>query len=306
SLNVPAILVAEGVGLARCCGTIESAGVKLPADAQSRGGLALVVGALEVTLLDLTNAYATLARDGVRATPRLFADEPLERTPALDADVCRTLGDILSSHRRRPRGMETRLTADVPWFMWKTGTSSGRRDAWAVGHNGRFAVGVWVGRFRGTGRLAFVGVESAEPILAALFEVPELRAVRMPDAPEPLVVHRPLAKPPEVADLLDITSPSPDDTFLALDDTAVIRPRVNRPEGTHAWFLNGRLVAPERAGRLELAPGRYELRCVAPDGQWSSVRFTVVSAATVQPFDKLTALSPSALSSGPKGNVEGR
>ncbi|HUV39294.1 MAG TPA: hypothetical protein VMY39_06750, partial [Planctomycetota bacterium] len=117
---------------------------------------------------------------------------------------------------------------------------------------------------------------------------------------------RPLAKPPEVADLLDITSPSPDDTFLALDDTAVIRPRVNRPEGTHAWFLNGRLVAPERAGRLELAPGRYELRCVAPDGQWSSVRFTVVSAATVQPFDKLTALSPSALSSGPKGNVEGR
>ena len=282
SLNVPAILVAEGVGLARCCGTIEAAGVRLPSDAQARGGLGLAVGGMEVTLLDLTNAYATLARGGVRMKPRLFVDEPTARTPVLDANVCRAISHILSSHRRTPNGMTGRLTEDIPWFMWKTGTSSGRRDAWAVGHNGRYAVGVWVGRFRGTGRLAFVGAESAEPILAALFDLPELRATAAPPQPEPIVVRRPLRKPREVADTLEVTSPSRDDTFLALDGEAVIRPKANRRTDDLAWFLNGRLVPTSRAGRLSLGPGHYKLRCVDASGRSSGVRFVVLDAQSAE------------------------
>ena len=53
-------------------------------------------------------------------------------------------------------------------FMWKTGTSSGHRDAWAVGHNGLVAIGVWVGHFSGAGDPGFIGAEVAEPILAEL------------------------------------------------------------------------------------------------------------------------------------------
>jgi penicillin-binding protein 1C len=72
SLNVPAILVAERIGLAQCCGVLEGAGVQLPANTQTRSGLALVVGGMEVTLLDLANAYATLGRRGYRERPHLY------------------------------------------------------------------------------------------------------------------------------------------------------------------------------------------------------------------------------------------
>ncbi|MBP8303395.1 MAG: penicillin-binding protein 1C, partial [Phycisphaerae bacterium] len=156
SLNVPAILIAEGVGLARCCGVLEAAGVSLAQDSRTQGGLALAVGGVEVTLLDLTNAYATLARNGVRRPPRLFVDESSPQTQALRPEVCAALSDILSSRHRQP-ALEGTPDADVPWFMWKTGTSSGRRDAWALGHNTRYAIGGWMGRSRGTGRAEYGG-----------------------------------------------------------------------------------------------------------------------------------------------------
>ena len=279
SLNVPAILVAEGVGLARCCGLLEAVGVGLPSNVQARGGLALAVGGIEVTLLDLTNAYATLGRRGVRTRPRLFADEPIESATALDAGVCAAIDEILASRARRPAGMEDRLPADVPWFMWKTGTSAGRRDAWAVGHNGRYAVGVWVGRFRGTGRAEFVGALAAEPLLAQLFDLPDLRTGRTPPPAAPVLVRRPLPAPREVAATLQILSPGPYETFIALSGQTVIHPRANRTNDL-TWFLNGRLLAPGQTDRLPVPPGQHDLRCLTPTGQSAQVRFLVRSPQT--------------------------
>ena len=224
-----------------------------------------MTGGMEVTLLDLTNAYATLGRGGLRTTPRLFADEAVESAPALDAGVCAAIDDILSSRHRRPAGLEDLRAADVPWMMWKTGTSAGRRDAWAVGHNTRFAAGVWVGRFHGTGRVDFVGAGAAEPLLASLLALPRLRSLQDPPAPPPIQVRRPLPVPAEVAAAIRITRPSDGETFLALDGRAVIRPRANL-EGDLRWFLNGRLLEAAAAARLDLAPGRYELRCTPADG----------------------------------------
>jgi penicillin-binding protein 1C len=292
SLNVPAILVAEGTGLGRCCGVMESAGVRLSAGAESRGGLAAVTGAVEVTLLDLTNAYATLGRGGVRTSARLFADEPAHPTPAIDAGVCATIDDILSSRRRRPAGLENLRPADVPWMMWKTGTSSGRRDAWAVGHNTRYAAGVWVGRYHGTGRVEFVGGEAAEPLLASILSLPRLRRMENPPAPPTLVVRRPLPVPAEVAAALRITSPSDGETFVAIDRCAIIRPRANL-EGDLRWFLNGRLISAAEAARLELAPGRYELRCTPADGGTSSaVRFLVLTPTQAEAPSTLNVAAP--------------
>jgi penicillin-binding protein 1C len=278
SLNVPAILVAEGTGMARCCGTMASAGIRLPAGAESRGGLAAVTGAVEVTLLDLTNAYATLGRGGVRTSPRLFADEPVDPVPAIDPAVSAAIDDILSSRRRRPSGMEDRRPADVPWMMWKTGTSAGRRDAWAVGHNTRYAAGVWVGRFHGTGRVEFVGGQAAEPLLAAILALPQLVRMDSPPAPPAIAVRRPLPVPEEVAAAIRITSPSDGETFVALEGRAIVRPRANL-EGDLRWFLNGRVLEAGEAARLDLAPGRYELRCTPTEGVTSSaVRFVVLTA----------------------------
>ncbi|MBL7186097.1 MAG: penicillin-binding protein 1C [Phycisphaerae bacterium] len=277
SLNVPAILIAEAVGLARCCGILEAAGIPLPPDAQRRGGLALAVGGIEVRLLELTNAYATLGRDGLRRYPRIFPDEPAPHVRALAPDVCRAISEILSSRQRRPIGMDTVLAEDVPWFMWKTGTSSGRRDAWAIGHNRRYAIGVWVGRFRGTGRAAYVGAEAAEPLLAELFNLSDLRTHIDPPSTTPIRVYRPLPPPRELDQCLKIAAPTPRDTFICLNGSAIVQTRVNRTEGI-SWFLNGRLIPSDISSNLTLSAGEYELRCVDQAGQSSSVAFAVLGA----------------------------
>ena len=274
SLNVPAILVAEGIGLARCCGVLEAVGVDLPADAQGRGGLALAVGGIEVSLLDLANAYATLARGGVCRRPRLFVDESSEGIRALKPRVCVSISDILSSRQRPASALGEGGGDSVPWFMWKTGTSSGRRDAWAVGHNYRYAIGVWAGRFRGTGRLEYVGAEAAEPLLCRLFSLAQLRTDADPPRPDAIAVCRPLVLPREMAADLRITAPGNGETFVACGETAVVHAIANRDEGNQ-WFLDGKLEGRGKAQRLVLTPGTHELHCIDQQGASSTVRFTV-------------------------------
>jgi penicillin-binding protein 1C len=274
SLNVPAILVAEGVGLYRCLGTMRAAGIRLPPDAEERGGLGIAVGTVEVSLLDLANGYATIGRGGLMRRPRLFVDERSEALRVLDGNVCAALNGILSSRRVRPRGMEGLAPGDVPWFMWKTGTSSGRRDAWAVGHNSRYAAGVWVGRFSGAGQFEYVGSDAAEPLLAELFALPTLRCSRAPESHRAWRVRRPLDPPHSADRRLRILSPRANTVYLALDGKTVIRPVANRG-GALLWFLNGRLLDEGRTDRLVLAPGCYELRCVDSAGEAAATRFIV-------------------------------
>lgn len=289
SLNVPAILVLEGVGLRRCLGVMEAAGLRLPPHASRRAGLSVVVGTAEVSLLELTAAYAALGHAGVYRPPRIFLDEPSAATPALSEPACAAVNDILSTRHRRPQGVEPLDPRGLPWFMWKTGTSSGRRDAWAVGHNHRVAVGVWVGRFNGLGNARFVGTEVAEPLLARLFLMPELRQEDDPPPPPILVAQRPLPPPPEYrlwADgthaeppgpALELTEPRDGATFIAVAGTATILPKATIGDGV-TWFLNGRFLPSAEAARLQLRPGAYELRCVAEGGQTVAVRFRVRGA----------------------------
>lgn len=278
SLNVPAILVAEAVGLARCVGVIEAAGIDLPAAARQRAGLSIVTGATEISLLDLVNGYATLGRGGVRRSARLFMDETAPDIRVLGPGTCAMVNDILSSRRRRPHGMEERDAGNVPWFMWKTGTSSGRRDAWAVGHNQRFAVGVWIGRFDGGAEPQYVGAEAAEPLLAQLLDLPSLRVTNDPPAPATRPAARLMPLPPELANGLRILSPTAGSRFIIVGRTATIQVRATQTTGL-TWFLNGRLMEAGSAERLTLEPGRYELRCIDLRGESAACSFLVLSAA---------------------------
>jgi penicillin-binding protein 1C len=277
SYNVPAILLARQVGLARCVGLMRAAGVAWRDNPEARGELALAVGAVETNLLDLTNAYATLGRMGVHLGVRLFQDEAVTTQPALDSNVCAAINDILSSHNRCPEGLEGLAPERIPWFMWKTGTSSARRDAWALGHNMRYAVGVWVGRFDGPGSVEFVGAQAAEPLLAKIFCLPDLASEVSPPQPQPWVLTAPLPLPAELGGELKITSPCQGSVFRAIGGSSVIHPQINRPlagDSPLCWFLNGRLVGSP-CDRLVLAPGRYELRCVDNSGIASAVGFEV-------------------------------
>ena len=235
------------------------------------------MGAVEASLLDLTNAYATLGRDGLRKNVRIFPDEPAGQVRALSPKVCRAISDILSCRQRPASGTETMVAQDVPWFIWKTGTSSGRRDAWAAGHNRRYAIGVWVGRFRGTGRTAYVGAEAAEPLLAELFNSPELRTQIDPPPTTLIAVRRPLPPPRELNQRLRITEPTAGETFVCLNGSAIVHTQANRTEGI-TWFLNGKLTRIAKTRNLTLPAGKYELRCVDQAGQSSSVAFAVLGS----------------------------
>lgn len=274
SLNVPAILVTEQVGLSRCLGTLAACGVVLPSNAAQRGGLALAVGGIEVNLLDLTTGYATLGRGGIARRPRLFLDDAAPSEKALDANVCAAITDVLNVRHRRPKGWEQLTESQLPWCMWKTGTSSGHRDAWALGHNGRYAIGVWVGRFSGAGHIDYVGQEAAEPLLATLFATPEFRVDTHPSAPSTWTVSRPYSLTQPATAPLRITTPARGDIFLSTSGAVNIKLATNR-ESAARWFLNGRFLADSRPDHLQLQPGRYELRCVDLAGQASAVEFAV-------------------------------
>lgn len=274
SLNVPAILVAEAVGMTRCCGVIESVGIGLPSNASTRGGLALAVGGIEVSLFDLTNGYATLGRGGIQRTPRLFADEQSDSVSALDPSVCAAISRCLSIRQRQTVGVNTEVGSHLPWFMWKTGTSSGYRDAWAVGHNGRYAIGVWVGKFKGTGSIRYIGAEAAEPLLVSLFTDPHLRVSSDPPPSESWVVRTPLDLPKEKQKRLFITQPSNNEQFICVHGEAAVHLGANKENGIQ-WFLNGRLL-DSGTKRLSLIPGQYKLRCIDSSTQdLASVNFSV-------------------------------
>ncbi|MBK8267581.1 MAG: penicillin-binding protein 1C [Planctomycetes bacterium] len=272
SLNVPAILIAEQIGLSRCAGLMRGAGIALPQDAAERAGLSLAVGGTEVTLFDLTNGYATIGRGGIRRAPKLFADDPSPPFRAMDASVCSVLDEILSVNSResRPADLVTRA-----WFMWKTGTSSGRRDAWAVGHNRRFAVGVWVGRFSGAGHYAYVGKEAAEPLLVRLFQLPGVAQMKAPRPTETWAVERELPPPMEAEAALRITSPASGAKYVAVDSIVKIQARANR-ESAVFWFLNGEPAGRDGTVSVSARAGRNELLCCDADGQVDRVEFEVV------------------------------
>lgn len=237
-----------------------------------KSGLSFVVGGCEASLLDITNAYAVFGREGIYRECRLFENETSVPKRIFSPEVCDNINHILSNKTRVPHGLEYVDSEMIPWFMWKTGTSSGRRDAWAVGHNDRFAVGVWVGRFRGTGRYEYVGSIAAEPLLVQIFLLPELRNRIEPGLPEPIVVSSPMPVPDRIDDKLHILFPDNGDVFIAYNGKMQIYPKANQTALLY-WFLNGDLLNTEWP--VEVSAGQYQLRCVNQQGNSSESTFYV-------------------------------
>ncbi len=185
SLNVPAIRVLDAVGPARLTARFRQAGVSPVLPLNEAPGLAIGLGGVGVTLRDLVQLYAGLAnggkvhplRDGTERTPVAAATATL-----LDDQANWQIADILSGVRP-PEGASPRGLA------YKTGTSYGYRDAWSVGFDGRYVLGVWFGRADAGAVPGLSGYVSAAPILFEGFARSGLAAV--PLAPKPAGVFRP-------------------------------------------------------------------------------------------------------------------
>ena len=225
----------------------------------------MVTGAVEVSLLELTNAYATLGRGGVHRPWRLFADAPSPARRALTAEAAEAVNLMLG--QCGPGG------DSPPMYMAKTGTSSGRRDAWALGHNGRFAVGVWIGRLRGSGRQEYVGGRCSLPLLDQFMHLDGLEGDFRVRRDLEIVVAQPIPRP-DSAPALRIVSPADGQRLQSIDGQSVVHLEVNGGENLQ-WFLNDRRLG-QGVRRVELSCGRHELRCVSGSGLLGRSRVMVL------------------------------
>jgi penicillin-binding protein 1C len=174
SLNIPAVRMLDRIGgpdvLLK---SLTGAGLTSLTEPASVYGLGLTIGGAPVRLLELTNAYACLARLGEFKPWRLLADSPVVPPKRIfDEDACYVLADMLSDNSSRARnfGWTSPLHFDSFRAAAKTGTSSDFRDGWTLGFTPEFTVGAWVGNFDNTPLDRFSGTAGAGPIFHAVLE----------------------------------------------------------------------------------------------------------------------------------------
>lgn len=168
SLNIPAVRMLEDLGGPKPLhDALVNLGLTTLTDSPQKYGLGLTIGTAEVRLLELTNAYACLARLGEWRPFRLLIDETAsEPKRVFEEDSCFIIADMLSDPKSRARsfGWNNPLNFKDIKVAAKTGTSSDYRDAWTLGFTPEFTVGVWVGNFDNSPLDHFSGVAGAGPI----------------------------------------------------------------------------------------------------------------------------------------------
>ena len=169
SLNVPAVHLLSRTGLQDFHQLLITGGLSSLNRPSLEYGLPLVLGGGEVRLLDLANLYASLGQGGLHRTLRVLAGHggPEERLFSREAVYFTT--QSLRGLRRPDLPQAWDLSLDTPAVAWKTGTSYGHRDAWAIGFSQEVTIGVWIGNFDGSGVRGMSGAEHAGPLLFDLF-----------------------------------------------------------------------------------------------------------------------------------------
>lgn len=170
SLNLPAVQLLEAYGPKRFAGELRGAGVPLALPAGAEPNLALILGGAGSRLEELLAGYSALARDGMAARPRLQPQDALHERRLLSPGAAWIVRRILAGQARPDRDPRAELV-QRPRLAWKTGTSYGFRDAWAIGVGPRHLVGVWIGRPDGTPVPGQFGLASAAPLLLQVHDL---------------------------------------------------------------------------------------------------------------------------------------
>jgi penicillin-binding protein 1C len=179
SLNVPAVRALHTHGIDRTLRTLHAMGLDHVDRSADDYGLSLIVGGAESTLWELTGAYASMARvastgnerSGIHAPTYRMNDDPVGRSSTLSAASIHHTLQALQTLNRPEMEAGWQQFSGTEALAWKTGTSFGHRDAWAIGVTDRYAVGVWTGNADGEGRPGLTGTLAAAPILFEVFGI---------------------------------------------------------------------------------------------------------------------------------------
>ena len=191
SLNIPSVLLLQDYGVPRFQQLLQKMNFSTITKSPDHYGLSLILGGAEVSLWETANAYASMARTVNRFAersgkysksdwqlPKIVneknnenSQKPLEETGILSAAACWQIFTSLAEVNRPEGEEEWKRFPSSRKVAWKTGTSFGNRDAWAVGTTPKYTVGVWVGNATGEGRPMLTGVNAAAPVLFELFNL---------------------------------------------------------------------------------------------------------------------------------------
>ena len=268
SRNIPAMTVLSRVGVARTINVLGACGIRSVALSPQRYGLPLAIGGAEASPLEIAEAYATLARGGIHRSLRWTMNPPSQPSTVLSRDAClQVLAAIADPHRT------SRLSTEAARLQvaWKTGTSSGHRDAWCAAVTPRRTVVVWLGNEKGEGSNALVGVDAAAPLALRLIAAidPGGKGFDVPATCDRTVAVAQIARPK-----LAILSPSNGEQLvLDQDASAVVSLKAHSTRGdeTLYWFVDGNAVD---GTRWTPTPGSHELRVV--DAKGASAVATIV------------------------------
>ncbi len=288
SLNVPAVSMLNAVGPATLVSRMKRAGATAVLPDDSAPGLAIGLGGVGVSLRDLVSLYVAIARGGQPIPLRDGVREPTEVSgaPVLSASAAWYVGDILA-------GTPPPITASPGRIAFKTGTSYGYRDAWAVGFDGQNVVGVWVGRPDGTPVPGLSGITGAAPLLFEAFDRIGPKRTPLRAAPAGTIVATTAALPaplrtfrdPKMADPALKNSPEiafpangvAVDLGIAYGKPMPLTIKVRDGEPPFTFFVNGLPIARPPFARAETwmpdGPGYVTLSIVDAAGR--SDRVTV-------------------------------
>ncbi|WP_198119701.1 penicillin-binding protein 1C [Massilia rhizosphaerae] len=321
SLNVPAVRTLMLAGLERFHERLRLLGITSLTEAPEFYGWSLALGSGDVSLLELTGAYRTLAngglQDGVTFVPRARA--PKRRV--LDARATFIVADILSD--RAARSTTFGLTNELATGFWsavKTGTSKDMRDNWCVGFSDRYTVGVWVGNFDGGSMWDVSGVSGAAPVWRDVMDYLHRDRPSRAPAPPPGLVRQtvwfePAVEPERsewfvrgtetaVVAMLPPSRRVPRIVYPAADSVIALDPDIPPPlqrvslrayggAGLH-WQLDGADAGPaDQAATWAPRQGKHELELVGDDGRAvAAARFEVRGAeASGQPASTFSTSS---------------
>lgn len=170
SLNIPAVKALNQISLPYFLEKLSTAGFEQIKKDKNKLGLSTALGGCGVKLEELVNLYSTFASNGkYRKLNYYFNQNDTNKVEIISEPSAFMVTEILNQLVRPdlPNGYQNNYR--IPKVAWKTGTSYGRRDAWSIGYNKKYTVGVWVGNFSGNGVPELTGADMATPLLFDLF-----------------------------------------------------------------------------------------------------------------------------------------
>ncbi|MCZ2460248.1 MAG: penicillin-binding protein 1C [Chitinophagales bacterium] len=170
SLNIPAVKSLSLLGKEKMISKLSDCGFDQIRKDRNKLGLSLILGGCGATLEELTGLFSSFANNGTFISPAYTQDDTLSiKKNIISPAAAFMISEILSHINRPDFPINWQATEHMPRIAWKTGTSYGRRDAWSIGYNKNFTVGVWAGNFSGVGASDLSGANIATPLLFRIF-----------------------------------------------------------------------------------------------------------------------------------------